>query len=128
YTKVSQMLARFEQQTQLVIEFHMDSLNIPLPTLLTRLILQTVNAGLKNVYQHSQATILGISFVQQDDYLRGRIVDNGISFMANSPPPLRTLGKLKEQIEQLGGQLTLQGRFNYGTTLMFQLPLNKKKV
>lgn len=123
-SKINEMLARFGEQTNLAVESQLEALQISLPQPMVRLILQAVGQGLRNVHQHSQASIVGVSFVVNGRFLQGRIADNGIGFTESSPPAARSLAALQKEFEQAGGTLTFNGRSHYGVTLSFQLPIS----
>jgi hypothetical protein len=127
YTKINQMVTRFAELTNLKVQSYLSALDAPLSASVTRLVVTAVGEGLKNVYQHSQATIVGVSFTMRDRYLEGRITDNGIGFVKNVPPIMHTLETLQKEFEEAGGELALQGRFNHGGTLTFCIPITPKE-
>ena len=126
YYKIKQMLTRFGEQTDLVVESNLAALNIPLPITKFQLLLTTMSAGLKNVYQHSQATIIKAMFSRNGRCLQGSLIDNGVGFIENIPPTMHSLGRLQQEFEQIGGQLQLQGQLNRGATLNFNLPIDNE--
>lgn len=106
-----------------MIERYLDPLDRSFTPVQANLILRAVGDGLKNAYQHSQATIIGVTFQQDGEYLQGRITDNGVGFDPNNPPPQRALAQLSEDFEKENGRLSLTARLNYGTTITFRLPM-----
>ncbi len=125
--KVEQYLAQFQQQTGVAIEHHLEVLGQLHDEATTALLLKTLSAALKNVYQHAQATIVGISFSCDGHLIRGRIVDNGNGFNLKNALPLRTLTPLQKAYEQVGGQLTITAYPGQGTTLTLALPIHEQK-
>ena len=88
--KVANMLHKFGLQTKLSIEHRLDDLGqVPNGTAAT-LIVKIVAEGLKNVYQHAQATIVGLSFLYGDEAgrIHGRLADDGVGFNMTPPPPI----------------------------------------
>lgn len=106
------------------MEHRLESLTASLPPVVTRLILRTVAAGLKNVHQHAQATIVGITFHYDDNEhsLNGSIADNGIGSQFTRGLQLRSLAQLQQEFSRNGGRLEIQSRPEQGTTLKFHLP------
>lgn len=127
YTKIDRIVTRFAEQTNLKVEAHLSALDAALPASVNRLAITAVIAGLKNIHQHSQATVVGVSFTMGDGHLQGRITDNGIGFVKNVPPMMHSLATLQKEFEKAGGELTLSGRFNYGGILAFHLPIIPKE-
>jgi CheY-like chemotaxis protein len=122
--KVANMLHKFGLQTKLSTEHRLEDLaHVPAGPAAT-LIIKIVAEGLKNVYQHAQATIVGLSFLYDDETgrIHGRLADDGIGFNMNTPPTFRILDKLQAECTALGGMLEVSAYPAQGTNLIFELP------
>lgn len=115
------ILHQFSQQTGLKVEHRLESLTVTPPPVISRLILRVVAAGLKNVYQHAHATIVGVTFRQDEHSLIGSIADNGLGAEATRGLHLRSLAQLQQELNKNGGRLEIQSRPGQGTTLTFYL-------
>lgn len=124
--KIGRILERFGQQTGLAIESYLAALDNPLPPTFETLVLKTIREGLKNVYEHAQATIVGVSFSRDGRILHGRIADNGVGFDMDNHPPLRSLAELQKAFHAANGKLEISAYPNQGTNLNFQLILPAK--
>ena len=123
---LSTVLAQFKQQTGLAIEQRLTALDQSLSPSAVNLILRAVSTGLKNIHQHAQASIIGVSFNSDEHNLYGRIVDDGIGFNPDRPPDLRSLKKLQAAYRRAGGSLELSGYPNQGVSLSITLPLEMR--
>ena len=126
--KIANMLHKFGLQTKLATEHRLEDLaHVPQGAVAT-LILKIVAEGLKNVYQHAQATIVGLSFLYDDEtgHIHGRLADDGIGFNMNQPPAYHILDKLQEECTALGGSMEISAYPAQGTNLIFELPLNER--
>lgn len=124
--EISSILSQFGQQTGVVVEKRLDALDQPLSPTAVNLILRSISSGLKNIHQHANASIIGVSFNSDDEFLYGRIVDDGIGFDRRNPPELGSLKNLKAAFKQLGGSLELSAYPNQGTTMAISLPLKTR--
>ncbi len=120
--KITDILEQFHQQTKIAVEYRLDALEAPLLPGTSTLIQKTVVECLKNVYQHAQATIVGISFSRNGRFLQGSIADNGVGFDMNRPPTLKALARYQTEYITLGGSLEVIGRQGQGTKINFQIP------
>ncbi|MDA0244120.1 MAG: response regulator [Chloroflexi bacterium] len=123
--KVANMLHKFGLQTKLSIEHRLDDLGQVPNGMAATLIVKIVAEGLKNVYQHAQATIVGLSFLYDDEAgrIHGRLADDGVGFNMNHPPTYHALEKLRAECTALGGLLEISAYPAQGTNLIFELPL-----
>ncbi|MCA9934681.1 MAG: response regulator [Ardenticatenaceae bacterium] len=122
---IAGILARFNQQTKIAIEYRLDALEAPLPPQASALIQKTVGECLKNVYQHAKATIVGVSFNRDGRFLQGSIADNGIGFTPNQPPTMKTLAAYQKAYEAAGGSLEVVGYQDQGAKINFRLPISE---
>lgn len=123
--KVTLMLTKFGEQTKLATEQRLEDLaHVPTGPV-ANLLLRLVGESLKNVYQHAQATIVGISFLYDEEMHRihGRIADDGVGFNMNNQPALHTLATLQNECAQQGGSLEISAYPAQGTNIIFELPV-----
>jgi hypothetical protein len=124
--KLANVLDQFGQQTGMTIESYLTAFDEPLPSEMEALILRAISESLKNTYVHGQASIIGVSFSRNETSLHGRIADNGIGFDMGHPQQMKSLDKLKQKFQMMGGQFNISAYQNYGTTVNFQLPLDTR--
>lgn len=122
--RVEQVLMQFGQQTGIGIESYLDALDAPVPPKVTTLVMKLLSEGLKNVHRHAKASIVGVSFSQQEGVLNGRIADNGVGFDMRQPPTLRTLANLQQTVGEMGGKVEVMASPQQGTKLSFTIPIN----
>ena len=120
--QVNNLLAVFGRQTGIATESRLDSLVVPLTEPAAALTVRTVSTVLKNVYQQAEATIVGVNFKHDAQWLYGCVADNG-NGLNNQPGRLAAnLVSLQQQFQQFGGELQVSGRPGIGTTVEFKLP------
>jgi signal transduction histidine kinase len=76
--------------------------------------------SLHNVAKHARATRVRVSLEENEDSIRLRVEDNGAGF-APSGPRARAglgLGNMRDRMELVGGQITVQSRPGHGTRIM----------
>ncbi len=120
--RIQLALDKVNQKTDLYIDYQLDVLDKPLSPAVTKLILQTINVTLKNTMQYAKARKASITFNQDDEMLRGLIVDDGIGLDKTAKANLKSLAKLQTQYEQLNGKLDIFAFPSKGTTVMVQIP------
>jgi signal transduction histidine kinase len=81
--------------------------------------------GLMNIARHSHASRADVTLTQTDSEIRGSLSDDGVGF-----EPIEKwsgegvgLSSMKERIEKLGGELTIQSSPGGGARISFVLPL-----
>lgn len=123
--QVNNLLAIFGRQTGIATESRLDSLVVPLTEPAAALTVRAVSTVLKNVYQQAEATIVGVNFKHDAQWLYGCVADNG-NGLNNQPGRLAAnLVSLQQQFQQFGGELQVSGRPGIGTTVEFKLPHSK---
>lgn len=123
--KVEQIATKFQEQTNIRVTLTQDPALQTLPLSASKLILRTIAESLKNIYQHAEATSVQIELHCDEDYLMGRITDNGRGFDMMRPPTLNEMGDLQDLFRQKDGSLVLTGSPNNGTSVSFQLQAKK---
>jgi len=88
--------------------------------------------ALTNVVRHAHATQVEMTISKMSGAFRMEISDNGKSFpvektfLAKNPKRLGMIG-MKERIEMVGGNLTIESTPGKGTSVRAQIPFNKSK-
>jgi PAS domain S-box-containing protein len=95
------------------------------------LIYRIVQEALRNVWKHSEATKVDVAIESGDGKTRVTVSDNGKGFERQEDLELTKTGKLeligmKERARLLGGDLTVRSIPNNGTTIILDLPDNRK--
>jgi signal transduction histidine kinase len=89
--------------------------------------------ALTNVARHAQATQVRMSISEISGAIRMEICDNGRSFNvkkafgAKNPKRLGLIG-MKERVEMVGGNLTIESEPGKGTTVRAEIPFNQEKT
>ena len=92
------------------------------------LVYRAVQEALNNVLKHAQANSVSIVLERGRDRLRVIIEDDGIGFDPDispdpaAPPALGLLG-MRERLDLIGGEITIEAAPGAGTTLFIDVPL-----
>jgi signal transduction histidine kinase len=106
------------------IELHSEVQFGRLSPILENAIYRIVQEGLTNSCKHSQSDRVRLSLCQRDGLLRIEIRDWGIGFSgAIAAGKQFGLAGMRERARLLGGQFSVQGEPNQGTTVVVELPL-----
>ncbi|MDB6069807.1 MAG: hypothetical protein JWL81_978, partial [Verrucomicrobiales bacterium] len=83
--------------------------------------------GLNNLHKHASATEIILEVDCQDERLRMVLGDNGCGFEETAPLEFGSDGlkNMRERMQQIGGQMTVESRSGQGTALTFMVPLNR---
>ena len=89
-------------------------------------LLRTAREALNNIQKHAQATQVTITLTYMDSLVALDVQDNGKGF--ESEPSIDSDGgfglkSIREQVGQLGGELTVESDVNKGTTIAVSLPI-----
>lgn len=121
----------FGQRTGLRIEFRAapDVARVALHDAASICLYRCVQEALTNVARHAGATAVKVTFDRMAGGVRVAVEDNGAGFDANALPPgisggLGLVG-MRERLELLGGQLTVDSADGRGATLIATLPLEE---
>jgi len=91
-------------------------------------LLRTAREALNNIHKHAQATQVIITLTYMDALVALDIKDDGKGFDAEKQAPSQAgsgfgLKSIHEQVEQLGGELTVESNAGKGTTIAVALPI-----
>ena len=104
-----------------------------LDTALRTVLFRVAQEALTNVARHARASHVNISLREVPGGVRMEISDNGQSFPvekilgARNPKRLGLVG-MRERIEMVGGQLTIESKRGQGTLVRAELPLHPTKI
>jgi signal transduction histidine kinase len=108
---------------QVTLETAPDDLD--LPRAVEQDIYLVLREGLMNVARHSHASHADITLKQTRTEIRGTLTDDGLGFEPTDVSGDHGVGlsSMRERIEKLGGELTLQSSPGGGARISFVLPL-----
>jgi signal transduction histidine kinase len=81
-----------------------------------------VQEALNNVTRHAQASQAAVTLSREDTHLTLEVVDDGAGFEPENATGLGLLG-MRERIESIGGQLTINSAPGAGAHLVARVPL-----
>ncbi len=119
----------FEQKSGIACNITIGGKDFRLPSHAEVTIFRVTQHLLKNVRQHAQATHVQISFNVDNDRATVVVEDDGVGFdVAEALAAARqrkTLGlaTIREQVEMLGGELSLDSTLGSGTRVEFWVPI-----
>jgi len=90
-------------------------------------LLRTVREALNNIQKHAGATQVTVTLTYMDALVALDVQDNGQGFGSEAQFTNNTDGgfglkSIREQVAQLGGELTVESKVNKGTTIAVALP------
>jgi signal transduction histidine kinase len=102
-----------------------------LPAPVEAAVFRVIQEALNNVTKHAGATRVSVSLTRARRHLQGCVEDDGVGFdtaEGRDTAAARTrwgvLG-MKERIEALGGQFTVESQPGIGTTVLLRVPLEE---
>jgi two-component system sensor histidine kinase DegS len=122
------LASRKKIKIQLTAFAGVEALASPKRTVLFRVAQEALN----NVIRHAQATRVGIVITKIPGAIRMEISDNGRSFQVeelfhNRKHKRLGLVGMRERIEMVGGNLTIESAPGVGTTVRAEIPFNPEK-
>lgn len=89
---------------------------------------RVVQEALTNVARHADAGSVRIDLVMRDEVLILTIADDGKGFDIHQSKEERSFGLIgiRERIEMIGGEFTIDSRLYHGTVLLIQVPMKEK--
>ena len=121
----------YEDRHGITVTVEGDEVSRGLPALVAFQLLRIVQEALANVRKHAGATNAWITFnKQRADWLQMTIRDDGKGFDPHAPPdPSRKsfgLLSMRERVESLGGELTIDSQPGNGTRVIVAIPLKTR--
>jgi len=91
-------------------------------------LLRTTREALNNIQKHAGATQVTVTLTYMDALVVLDVQDNGQGINSESLSPRNDasgfgLKSIREQVEQLGGELTIENNAGKGTTIAVALPI-----
>ena len=123
-----QELVRRVPRASLDVQLHAAGLEAALPRLLEVAVYRIVQELLNNILKHAQAQEAFLHVVREDDSLLLSVEDNGVGLKPGvlSQPAVASgigLTSIRNRIDLLGGQLTIDSRPSRGTIITITLPV-----
>jgi signal transduction histidine kinase len=103
--------------------------DLNLPTDVEQDLYYVLREALMNIARHAYASHVALTIRQTETELRATLTDDGVGFDATqgSSGPSLGLKGMKDRIEKLGGELSLESSPGKGTKVSFTLPLAKNR-
>ncbi len=98
----------------------------PLDQQVSTAVMRIVQEGLTNIARHARATEISVSLCRREGNLILEISDNGCGItpeQINSPTAYGLMG-MQERARNCNGELTINGRPDYGTILSLSIPID----
>jgi len=119
---LQRLLARWQQESGVQAQFTLTGEPRPLHPELEVGLLRIAQEALANIRKHAKARHATLTLSYLDDLVLMDIQDDGVGLQA---PISGSFGlrSMRERVEALGGQMTVESEPGLGTTLAFSLPL-----
>ncbi|HVG15516.1 MAG TPA: PAS domain S-box protein [Chitinophagaceae bacterium] len=116
----------FSNQTGIPLTFYSNLEEIKFPPVLSIAIFRIFQEALTNVARHAEATRVTSSLEVEDSLLLLTVSDNGKGFVLQQDAARKSLGLLgmRERVEILNGNFTLNSQPGEGTIVSIKIPLN----
>ncbi|PVZ71515.1 cache domain-containing protein [Pelagibaculum spongiae] len=123
---VKNLVEEFSERTGAHTELSIELAGKKLYEELEITIYRVVQEALGNISNHADASHVKMSLIIQDDMATLKLRDNGCGFTLEKKQNGIGLRNMKERVELLGGQFSLQSSPNAGTLIIATLPLSLK--
>ena len=119
----------FENRTSMKCNISIDPEEIVLDRDLSTAIFRIFQEALTNIVRHANATRVEVSLKQKSDAIELKVRDNGIGITEEQISNPRSFGLIgmRERVHSFGGNLSISGTPNEGTTIMVGIPINKEE-
>ena len=119
----------FSARTGIEVGIEITTNRQPLPNDLGSSAFRILQESLTNVARHSQATYVTIRLTQTSDLLVLEVTDNGVGAPKQPPEGTKSLGiiGMRERALACGGEFTISGHPDRGTTVTLRIPLRPDK-
>ena len=119
-------LAETALERGLSCEFHDDGRDKPLPEDSRVLLFSAARELLTNVLKHARATRATLAIAREDDRVMVSVTDDGIGFTTPGASGASGFGlfNIRERLERLGGELTIETPADGGARVIMTLPLH----
>jgi len=97
----------------------------PIPLMMKESLYRVAQEALQNIIKHAHATSVGVKMVCDNGTLRLEVKDNGAGFDSKQEFPGHFgLHTMRERIERLGGEFTIESSPQEGTRIYAEVPLS----
>jgi len=119
---LQRLLQRWQEESGVRAQFTLTGEPRPLPPDLEVGLLRIAQEALANIRKHSKARHATLTLSYLEDVVLMDVQDDGVGLQ---PPILGSFGlrSMRERVEALGGQMTVESEAGQGTTLAFSLPV-----
>ena len=116
--------ARYQEEQGLTVVLSLAKGDERLPAPLETALFRVVQEALANVAKHAQAQRVEIDLTYKQEGVNLRVTDDGRGFDPQAPRPGTHVGlwSMRERVEQLGGQITIESVPGRGTQLTVNIP------
>ncbi len=104
------------------LPYRLEARLCPLDPLVEMVAFRVLQEAVTNAIRHGHPTRLELRLVCQGERLLGELRDDGRGFDPATTPPGVGLVGMRERVEQLGGELSIESRPGAGTRVRFSLP------
>jgi signal transduction histidine kinase len=127
--RLRQELAIFRARAGLKLEFDCDIKAHSLPREVEQELYFALREGIINVIRHARASALKLNLCQEGNTCTAVLQDNGSGFDLSATEGSSHYGLriMRERVENLGGQFSVDTAPGKGTRISIVIPLNKKK-
>jgi PAS domain S-box-containing protein len=117
----------FEKSTGIKCEFNSNTEDLPLEKESSTAVFRILQEALTNVARHAEATSVSINVRKLPDVLSITIIDDGKGITDHQVNDVKSLGILgmKERALLIGGNVTIERRYESGTLVSLEMPLKK---
>ncbi len=114
------------KRTGLNCQVHFEPSEIKLDSNRSIDIFRILQESLTNIVRHAQAANANVSLKKNGKHLHIEISDDGIGIKEEQIDDLRSIGLIgmRERVHSWGGEITITGRPQQGTTITVTIPLN----
>jgi signal transduction histidine kinase len=124
-TAMEQYIEEFSRQYEVIVEFETIGMEDKrLPGEVETALFRIVQESLTNVALHAQAERVDVVINYRDNHIKAIIEDDGVGFIPSSPTVDSHLGLfgMRERVEMLGGELTIESAPGRGTAVSVEVP------
>jgi signal transduction histidine kinase len=120
--------AEFQNRTGIRCEIVSEPEDITLTHAISTAVFRVFQEALTNVARHANATELNVVLREKPGTVELTVHDNGIGITAEQISDARSFGLIgmRERVHYFGGELTISGMSNKGTTVRASIPVGKK--
>lgn len=123
---VEWQIAQFRQRSGMVCELIEHQQDIRIDDHCATAFFRVLQESLSNILQHAHASLVRVELRQAGGMLSMTITDNGVGTRDSSRNKVGSFGLIgiEERISLLGGQCSISGSPNAGTTVMISVPVD----